>query len=283
MLLTISSTLMIFIYITLNDWYFMPQLAFWSNYFYIGPLLILVIGIYKAFVVAYSVGITIAGFPFLFVFTPVLLVLPLCAQIAANFIFWEIQTVIRIKNPGAVHVVKNLMNYNNASYPEVTEMWDHMQKKLRCCGGNGWLTGYEDYQPTPIGSFNNSVPDSCCITFADGCGKNLFQRPKVNIPDYIFVHGCIDVQIQRLEKDIVPLIPALCGILIALTIIEIGLSGLAFFCAKTVWDMEYQIDEEVLSLSQNLEYSDTAYQDSRENVINNFDLIQPSSPSETMC
>ena len=279
-----NSSLMIYLYSALNNWYFMSHLYFWHSCFYIGPLLILVVGVYKLVVIIYAVGISVSGFHFLYIVTPILLSLSLIVEIATNYVFWEIKTQLTLGNPGPENVINMLIKYNDPQFPEITEAWDHIQHQLRCCGGSGWTLGYSDYRNTPIGSQNNSVPDSCCIQVVEECGCNLFRMSLVAIPDQIFVHGCNDVQIRLLVDDVLPWVPAFSGVLVVITLIEIGLSGLAFFCAKMVWEKENPVEDDGLSLSQNIAYDDSAYQDSRENMMNNFDLIHsPSSPSETMC
>ena len=52
-----NASFLIYLYIALSDWYFMPQLSFWHNAFHIGPLLILVVGIYKVVVAFFAVWI----------------------------------------------------------------------------------------------------------------------------------------------------------------------------------------------------------------------------------
>ena len=282
-----NSSFMIYLYIALNDWYFMPHLNFWHSAFYIGPLLILIVGIYKLIVVIYAICVSFSGFPLLYIVTPVLLGIALIVEIADNYVFWEVKTQITLGNPGAEKVVDVLMKYGDPNFPEVTVMMDHMQHQLRCCGGNGWLSGYSDYRNTALGTQNNSVPDSCCILVTDQCGCNLFGMSKDAIHLHIFVQGCIDIIIQQLTEDVLPWVSSFSGILVALTLVEVGLSGLVFYCVKVMWDIEHPPieDDEGLSISQNMAYDDNSgYNYSRENMLNNFDLVtSPSSPSETMC
>ena len=65
-----------------------------------------------------------------------------------------------------------------------------MQRYYHCCGGNNFLTGYNDYRSTPIGQ-NFSVPDSCCHQPSFGCGNNIFKQSDHQIVNTIFVHGCL--------------------------------------------------------------------------------------------
>ena len=282
-----NASLLIYLYIALSEWYFMPNLYFWDNSFYMGPLLILVVGIYKLVVALYAISVSFSSFPFLHIATPVLLAIALLIEIADNYVFWEVKTQLTLGDPGAEDVIDMLMKYGNPNFTEVTRAIDHIQHQLRCCGGNGWISGYSDYRNTPLGTQNNSVPDSCCITPTQECGCNLFDLSHDAIPKSIYVSGCIEVMVQQLTEDVMPVIPAFSGSLIALTILEIGLSGLVFFCVKMLWDKDHPVvqEEDRLSISQNLMgYDDSQYNYSRENYLNNFDLVNsPSSPSETMC
>ena len=122
------------------------------------------------------------------------------------------------------------------------------------------------------------------------CGCNLFRMSKEAIKDILYVNGCVDVLIQQLTEDVLPWLETFSGILIVLTLIEIGLSGLLFYCVKMIWDKEHPPEEEerFSQISQqNIQHyggDESPYNYSRENYLNNFDLVQsPSSPSETMC
>uniref|UniRef100_A0A674NK73 Tetraspanin n=1 Tax=Takifugu rubripes TaxID=31033 RepID=A0A674NK73_TAKRU len=85
---------------------------------------------------------------------------------------------------------------------------DKMQEDLKCCGMNSssdWRTFADD---------GNSVPDSCCITVAKGCGKNKMSDPS----------GCHDVIVDLLKSNIQWVIVA------ALVIAFLQLMGLVFAC-----------------------------------------------------
>ena len=279
-----NASFLIYLYIALSDWYFMPQLNFWHNAFHVGPLLILIVGIYKVVVALYAIGISFSNLEFLYIATPALLAIALFIEIANNYVFWEVKTQITLGNPGAEKVVDMLMKYGDPNFPQVTQLMDRMQHRLRCCGGNGWQSGYSDYRNTPIG-LNNSVPDSCCIMVVRDCGCNLFSASIESIHLTIFQHGCVEILVQQLHEDVLPWVSALSGILIAWTIIELGLSGLVVYCVYPKVDpLAPEEDDEAFSVSQNMLGDESPYNYSRENMLNNFDVINsPSSPSETMC
>uniref|UniRef100_A0A674NH24 Tetraspanin n=1 Tax=Takifugu rubripes TaxID=31033 RepID=A0A674NH24_TAKRU len=84
---------------------------------------------------------------------------------------------------------------------------------LKCCGMNSssdWRTFADD---------GNSVPDSCCITVAKGCGKN-----KMSDPSAVYQKGCHDVIVDLLKSNIQWVIVA------ALVIAFLQLMGLVFAC-----------------------------------------------------
>ena len=58
-----------------------------------------------------------------------------------------------------------------------------MQSRLMCCGGNNWHTGYTDYRGTSIGRNGDSVPDSCCISPNEGCGRGVLKQSAQVIQD----------------------------------------------------------------------------------------------------
>lgn len=99
----------------------------------------------------------------------------------------------------------------------MTSKWDALQTDLHCCGGNNFLTGYNDYRSTPIGQ-NNSVPDSCCHEYSKGCGANLLSQQDENIRNQIFVDGCVTLLKPKLQNDVVPMmiVYAVVGVIIAL-------------------------------------------------------------------
>ncbi|XP_022083632.1 tetraspanin-9-like [Acanthaster planci] len=75
-----------------------------------------------------------------------------------------------------------LEKYNTSGEEGLTDGWNRLQQKLGCCGVNS------------SSDWGNSVPDSCCVTFSDGCAA----QPS---PD-IYQKGCLDKLIRQLEESI---------------------------------------------------------------------------------
>ena len=76
--------------------------------------------------------------------------------------------------------------------------------EFTCCGGYTFAMGYTDWKHTRMGSQSNAVPDSCCLTEANGCGGGIFEvtDPK-RIFSRIHTHGCIAIMQRRLEDHVV--------------------------------------------------------------------------------
>ncbi|TWW57039.1 CD63 antigen [Takifugu flavidus] len=103
-------------------------------------------------------------------------------------------------------------NYKNGT-DDFRKTVDKMQEDLKCCGMNSssdWRSFADD---------GNSVPDSCCITVAKGCGKN-----KLSDESAVYQKGCHDVIVDLLKSNIQWVIVA------ALVIAFLQLMGLVFAC-----------------------------------------------------
>jgi len=80
------------------------------------------------------------------------------------------------------------MSFTVASYPDnatLSPAWDEIQHEMSCCG----VASYEDWFSAPYGA-GRSVPPSCCLLPAPGCGQDL---PKDGLEDIINLQGCLDV------------------------------------------------------------------------------------------
>ena len=215
-LLIITSTIVIFISITLLKWYLMSYLSFWHEYFVIAPYLLLSLGVYKFLVSIFGFVIADRKDRALLVMFALLLVCGFVGQLAAIFIFWEVRTQIQLGSPGSPQIQEELIRYGSDT--KVTKSWDEIQQRLGCCGGLSWNTGYIGYRNTPIGR-NNSVPDSCCLHgHTRGCGRNVFNE---RYPQNIFVHGCIEILQKLMRKDVEPMIGVYTASGVVIALVEI--------------------------------------------------------------
>lgn len=214
--LIITQTIVIFTAVVLMRFYFLDNLYFWSEYFRVLPIFMIVLGIYNFLVAIYGFGIAnMEHRALLGIFAGVLAV-GFIAQLGAVFVAWQVRTEIVVANIGSANTVEVLRYYGIDT--QITTSWDSMQQRLRCCGGTNWLSGYLEYANTPMGKDHNSVPDSCCRTETEGCGYNIFSQSLQQIRNVIFVDGCLTVLQLLLDEDVVPIMAAYAaiGILIAL-------------------------------------------------------------------
>jgi len=203
----------------LVHWYLMPNLYFWDTHFYIAPYTVLGIGLYTLLVAIFGMTMTSYERRRWFVIYAFLLSIAFVGQLVSVYFLWQIRTIVALGSVGGSKVVDNLSMYSVDS--SITNSWDKMQSRLMCCGGNNWITGYTDYSATPIGQNDDSVPDSCCITPNDGCGKGVLKQSEPVVKNKIFVHGCIEVLTRWLENEVVDIIPIYAAVALGVALLEI--------------------------------------------------------------
>jgi hypothetical protein len=213
--LLITSTILIFSAVILIKFYHIDKLHFWSSFFTIVPILMIVLGIYTFLVCIYGFAISHSENRALLAVYAGLLILAFIAQLASIFTALELRTTVAHANIAASAVNEELNNYGVDA--TVTSNWDEMQRDLHCCGGNNYQTGYSDYRNSPVGK-NFSVPDSCCHTETEFCGQNIFRKQEQEIRNTIFVEGCLMILQDKLDNDVIPMmvVYACVGVLLAL-------------------------------------------------------------------
>ena len=73
-----------------------------------------------------------------------------------------------------------------------------------------------------MGDSKKSVPDSCCLFEAPGCGQNVFEISDVRvIVQKINIHGCLFVMKRMLDKDIPPILLIFSGVASILAVMEL--------------------------------------------------------------
>ncbi|KAJ8358540.1 hypothetical protein SKAU_G00150650 [Synaphobranchus kaupii] len=108
---------------------------------------------------------------------------------------------------------KDMVNKYNTSSEDVRKAVDNMQKELRCCGVNAsadWIN---------FGPDKTSVPDSCCITEAKGCGSGTMHDA-----DKVYQTGCLSAVEALLKKNVQLVIVA------AIVIAILQVTGIVFAC-----------------------------------------------------
>lgn len=215
--LLITSTVLIFSSIILMKFYHLMKLDFWSDFFWITPALMMGLGLYTFLICIYGIlisGSENRGFIAFFAF---LLILAFVGQLVSIFTALELRTIVAQSSLGATLVHDDLKLYNES--PAIKAKWDDLQRDLHCCGGNNFLTGFNDYLSTPLGSNHNSVPDSCCHKETKDCGKGIFIKSEADARNTIFVDGCIEIVKDKLNDDVIPMmvVYACIGVILAIS------------------------------------------------------------------
>jgi hypothetical protein len=127
---------------------------------------------------------------------------------------------LSVKNSGAFTenvsgIVKPMFEFNRTTFET-----DFFQKHFKCCG---W-SGYSDYLK-PNGT-NYEVPLSCCTDPAKCDPITLNVSPSA----YVFTVGCQAKIVQTFSK----VIEAACGILVAMSLINLISVGLSFILARQI-------------------------------------------------
>uniref|UniRef100_A0A0K8SCE0 Tetraspanin n=1 Tax=Lygus hesperus TaxID=30085 RepID=A0A0K8SCE0_LYGHE len=97
-----------------------------------------------------------------------------------------------------------------------TNAIDRMQQEYKCCGASGF-ENYIDSRWRKEGNITNLVPDSCCKSVSEGCGKS-------NHPSNIPYTGCV----HKLGEMVKQQLNIICGIGLGFSVIQIF--GMVFSC-----------------------------------------------------
>lgn len=216
--LLITSTILIFTAIVLMKFYHVDKLTFWSVYFSVVPTYMITLGVYTFLICFFGFAISGSDKRILIASYAVFLTVAFLAQLGSIFISLELRTTISQAGIGAADVNEDLALYGKD--PAITSKWDDLQRDMHCCGGNNFLTGYNDYRSTPIGQ-NFSVPDSCCHEPLENCGRNIFKETPEQIRNKIFVNGCLTLLKDQLEGDVVPMLIVYACVGVILAIVEL--------------------------------------------------------------
>lgn len=101
-----------------------------------------------------------------------------------------------------------LFQYGEEDKKGVTQAYDLLQEKEKCCGVNGYL----DWQKTPFTNGNHSfVPDSCCKEVKPGCGDISSGT------DHINIDGCYKRTLALLRDNLM----IIGGIGVAVAVIQL--------------------------------------------------------------
>ena len=111
---------------------------------------------------------------------------------------------------------KGLQNYGKDGYKGVTETWNIVQHELKCCGAQEYL----DWENTTFAAESKSVPDSCCLSDVEGCGKGILSMAADQVPKIIHPNGCLSELKEVIEGNVA----ALGGIGVGIAIIQVSIT-----------------------------------------------------------
>merc|ERR1712088_1116985 len=83
---------------------------------------------------------------------------------------------------------------------------------------------YMDWTNTTFSAESNAVPDSCCLSDVEGCGKGILAMHADQVPKIIYVNGCLDKLNSVIKGNVAMLGGA--GVGIAL----VQFAGIIFSC-----------------------------------------------------
>ncbi len=75
-----------------------------------------------------------------------------------------------------------------SSDDSVRRTWDALHENYHCCGGTHEHPGFNVWRSVP--GLNGSAPDSCCLTYREGCGRNVFNDANPNTLHNRYSHYC---------------------------------------------------------------------------------------------
>ncbi|XP_028437912.1 CD63 antigen [Perca flavescens] len=140
----------------------------------------------------------------------VLLVLVILVEIAAVIAGYIFRNKLSVVVQDSLEDM--ISDYKNGT-AEFRKSLDKLQEDLKCCGVNG----SSDW--TDFGADKNSVPDSCCVKVATGCGKGTMKDAAK-----VYQKGCHDAVVTFLKKNLLWVIIA------AIVIAVLQIMGIVFAC-----------------------------------------------------
>ncbi|XP_023336581.1 CD63 antigen [Eurytemora carolleeae] len=219
--LLITSTILVFSAIILIKFYHITKLNFWSYWFYVNPILMISLGLYTFAVSVYGFLISNQENRCLISMIAVFLGIAFLAQVCSVFSAMEVRNLINneVIDPSAI--LEDMQHYGEVGYEAKTASWDEMQKDLRCCGGDKFDTGYQDWRSATIGIQKKSVPDSCCHEMREGCGDQIAKASPSQISLGIYKDGCVAILTQKLKTDVEPMMIVYSCVGVVLAIVEL--------------------------------------------------------------
>jgi len=148
------------------------------------------------------------------------------AQTGSVFSAMELRGVVARRDYEYVDAISYVENYK--SDYSARRRWDALQTEFSCCGVLSFNEGYKIWRNADIGLQDNSVPDSCCLTPSEGCGRNVFRESEATIYRDIHTHGCLAVLGPKLHHHVVPVLLGYSGVGALLAVAQMLAAVFAF-------------------------------------------------------
>jgi len=162
----------------------------------------------------------------------VLLIIFIILEIVASALAGAFHTQISDGFTTAMYKALNdSSGYNGSNHSVITQAWDLMQTKLKCCGVSNYSDWETSWWKMNIANPNQYVPDSCCKQNSSGTGPEDFVacNTEAHAPEnkgfkHLFGTGCETL----IENWFLGHWGVLIGIVVTVVVIE--LTGIILSC-----------------------------------------------------
>jgi len=242
LVLLISSTACLYLGSIMINIYLLPSLDLVTSHFVTVPYLILAIGLLLLVSSIFGIVAAVLKSRILLVGYSIFLGLIFALQLASIFTSMELRHELEIKvifQALGKEVYEEMSHYYED--PSVKYKWDTLQRDFQCCGALNYRTGFQDWDKLAnmntyvSGVGSRGVPDSCCVDEKPGCGNDAGIFEDILAHEKVFIHGCMTIMKNRLNRDIAPVlvIYIACSVVLALlTILTVVLTA-AYVAAIT--------------------------------------------------
>jgi len=205
--------------------YHFTKLYFWDDYFYIGPVCMMVLGIFTLLAAAYGFVTSNYESRGLISVFAVFFSLSFLLQIVSIYIALETRNKILIVKTGASYSTNAIANMREYPFDEsIRYNWDTLQSDLRCCGSHTFTRGFHDWSSVNLDGkeSNKDVPQSCCQEPGiNECGKNVMDSDRALRDLRIWVVGCMEIIELKLLHEAAPLLYVYSGVGVILALMKI--------------------------------------------------------------
>jgi len=125
--LLMTSIILVFSAVVLIKFYHITKLDFWSIWFYINPIFMIILGIYTFAISVYGIIISNSENRCLISMLAVTLSFAFLAQIFSILSAMEVRNIINNQVIDPTDISNDMAKYGVIGYEDITEKWDDMQ------------------------------------------------------------------------------------------------------------------------------------------------------------